>query len=175
MQQMSFCQQCGKEEFDFIDSRKWRCRSCGHVLYFNTAGAVAGILEYKDKILLTVREKEPGAGKLDLPGGFIDFNESAEEALSRELKEELGIEIRKERWKYLCSSPNTYPYRGINYHTIDLFYTVPITSEKISPDKKEIRSYRWIARNELASVLNLMAFASVISSFKLYLSLKSVL
>ena len=54
---------------------------------------------------------------LDLPGGFVDENERLEEALQREVKEELGISI--DNWKYLTSQANRYLYKGIAYPTCD--------------------------------------------------------
>ncbi|MBQ9072759.1 MAG: NUDIX domain-containing protein [Bacilli bacterium] len=52
-----------------------------------------GLIINDNKILLIKKKGGPYDGKLDLPGGTIEFNESIEEALIRELKEEVGIEI----------------------------------------------------------------------------------
>jgi len=92
------------------------------VLYLNTAAAVAVIMECRGNILFGVRKHEPERGKLDLPGGFADPGESAEEAVRRELKEELGIDVHEMR--YLFSYSNKYPYRGMVYDTLDLIFLV---------------------------------------------------
>lgn len=52
-----------------------------------------GLIIKNSKILLIKKCGGPYDGKLDLPGGTIEFNEKIEEALIRELKEEVGIEI----------------------------------------------------------------------------------
>lgn len=54
---------------------------------------VYGLLIKDNKILLIKKSGGPYDGKLDLPGGTIEFNESIEDALIREFKEEVGIDI----------------------------------------------------------------------------------
>ena len=54
---------------------------------------VYGLIIKENKILLIKKNGGPYDGKLDLPGGKIEFNESIEDALKRELQEEVGIEI----------------------------------------------------------------------------------
>ncbi len=52
-----------------------------------------GIVIEDDKILLIKKAKGPYEGKLDLPGGTIEFGEKPETSLKREMTEEAGIEI----------------------------------------------------------------------------------
>lgn len=59
---------------------------------YKQLGAYALILK-DDKILLIKKKTGPYDGKLDLPGGTIEFGERPEEALIRELKEEVGIDV----------------------------------------------------------------------------------
>ena len=47
----------------------------------------------RGEVLLCGRAYEPDKGKLDLPGGFLEFGEHPEEAIHREIREELGVEI----------------------------------------------------------------------------------
>lgn len=54
---------------------------------------VYGLLIENGKILLIKKCGGPYNGKLDLPGGTIEFNESIEDALVRELEEEVGINV----------------------------------------------------------------------------------
>lgn len=64
--------------------------------------------------------KEPAKGTLDLPGGFIDMNETGEEGVSREVEEETGLKVKKAT--YLFSLPNIYIYSGFPVHTLDMFF-----------------------------------------------------
>ena len=54
---------------------------------------VYGLIIRDHKILLIKKNGGPYDGKLDLPGGTIEFNETIETALVRELQEEVGVEI----------------------------------------------------------------------------------
>lgn len=58
------------------------------------AGCGAFITDEKDELLLMQRLKEPEAGHWGLPGGKIDFGETAKTAVVREIEEELGVQIR---------------------------------------------------------------------------------
>lgn len=89
--------------------------------------------------MLVRRAKEPAKGTLDLPGGFVDMHESAEEAAHREVKEETGLDITGCR--YLFSIPNLYPYSGFEVHTVDMFFeclTESFDGAKAEDDAAEI-------------------------------------
>ena len=48
------------------------------------------------ELLVVRRAKEPAKGTLDLPGGFSDLYETSEEGVCREVKEETGLEVKKQ-------------------------------------------------------------------------------
>jgi ADP-ribose pyrophosphatase YjhB (NUDIX family) len=93
-------------------------------------------LEYDGKIIAIKRGQEPQKGKLDLPGGFLDPKETAEDGLKREIKEELKIELGE--LKYLGSYPNIYKYKGVLYHTCDLFFCSKIDTLPADFNRNEI-------------------------------------
>ena len=121
LHQFKYCPKCGSDGFTVNNEKSKRCSSCGFVYYFNPSAAVACFIRNEVGELLVVRRaKDPAKGTLDLPGGFVDLHESAEEAVRREVKEETGLDVKSS--KYLFSIPNIYLYSGFEVHTEDLFF-----------------------------------------------------
>lgn len=120
LNQFKYCPKCGSAAFEIHNEKSKQCTDCGFVYYFNPSSAtVALILNEKDELLVCRRAKEPAKGTLDLPGGFIDMNETGEEGVSREVEEETGLKVKKAT--YLFSLPNIYIYSGFPVHTLDMF------------------------------------------------------
>lgn len=118
---LKYCPFCGSTEFRNISRSSFFCDHCHKEYFINTAAAVAAIIKDNNgKILFARRAKAPFKGTLDLPGGFANPGETAEEALQRELYEELGS--KPSSFQYFCSFPNEYPYSGLCYFTLDLAY-----------------------------------------------------
>ncbi len=153
----NYCPACGSGDIFLGDMKKVGCRDCSFTYYHNVAAAVAAILECDKKVVLIQRAKEPGKGKLDLPGGFVDPKESAEEAVKREIKEELRIDLGEPG--YLGSYPNIYKYEGVTYHTCDLFFYCKIDALPTDFDRMEIEELFLI--NPLEIPDDKIAFESV--------------
>jgi mutator protein MutT len=155
-----FCPNCSSQDIEYNNNYKFNCNTCDFVLYHNIAAAVAIIFTYEDKILFTVRNVDPDKGKLDLPGGFIDPGETAEEAACREIKEEIGLTIPITKLLYVTTSPNNYLYKKVAYRTMDIFYECSLDSESIEVTAKdEIKELVWINRKEID--LNQIGFISI--------------
>ena len=119
------CPMCGSKKIENHANRKWLCPDCGFDLYNNVASAVGIVIYDKNQnVLFEVRAKEPRKGFIAVPGGFVDFDESAEEAVVRECREEIGVPV--EGAKFLCTAPNVYEYKGIEYKTCDIFFTAAL-------------------------------------------------
>ncbi len=147
---LNFCPQCGNKTLQWDGEKKWSCPDCNFTLYNNVAGAVAVVIRCGNEVYLTRRNQNPKLGKLDLAGGFVDPKESAEETCKRELYEELRIQIDTSKLKYICSFPNVYQYKNIDYNTLDLFYEYEV-SEKFDADLElsEISETMWVSLDEL--------------------------
>ena len=129
----SFCPSCGGKNIRNVSMRKWFCPDCGFDLYNNVASAVGLVIQMGEgKILLEERAKEPRKGFLAFPGGFVDPDESAEEACVRECAEEIGAAPIS--LKYIAAFPNTYEYKNIQYKTCDMFF------EAVLPENAELRT-----------------------------------
>jgi ADP-ribose pyrophosphatase YjhB (NUDIX family) len=142
LHQFIYCPSCGAKSFAVRNEKAKQCTACGFTYYFNPSASVACFIKDKKGNLLVVRRaKDPAKGMLDLPGGFADMNESAEEVVRREVKEETGLIITDCR--YLFSLPNIYPYLGFEVHTLDLFFECQVDNfdhAKAADDAAEIIS-----------------------------------
>ena len=155
-----FCPNCGSQAVDYQNNFKLTCTSCNFVLYHNIAAAVAVVFKFKDEIVFTVRNVDPDKGRLDLPGGFIDPNENAEEAACREIQEELGLTILPSDLKYVTTAPNNYLYKTVPYRTMDIFYECELDSKSLTINAKdEIKELIWVKCTEID--LDKIGFVSI--------------
>lgn len=170
MENFKFCPRCGSTQITLTHHHRLDCHHCHLVFYQNIATAVAVILEKEDHLLFTVREKEPKKGFLDLPGGFTDPDETAEESCIRELREELNLHLKVEDLHYFTSHPNQYAYGGITYKTEDLIFTGKLPDQwQVKLEKEEIQSIQWIKKSEIN--LNQIGFDSLRYAVEKYLKM----
>lgn len=166
----NFCPNCKSSSISF-DNRKMECFDCEMVYYHNVASATAVILRKDQEILFTIRNREPKKGMLDLPGGFVDPNESAEVGCQRELKEELNLDIPLENFNYLLSQPNDYQYKTIDYKTCDLiFEAIFPTDAELELELDEISAVKWINIKDIN--LEEIGFESLRNAIKWYITNK---
>jgi ADP-ribose pyrophosphatase YjhB (NUDIX family) len=146
-----FCPSCKSPRIVFERNRRFSCPDCGFVYYHNTAAATACVIDAGGAIAFLVRAKEPGKGKLDLPGGFVEPGEGALDGLRRECREELGWDPGP-GCSLFASFPNTYPYKNVTYNTCDLFFTVSVpglTEKDFHLEQAEIGGLRFIKPGEI--------------------------
>lgn len=95
LDKFQFCPVCGSNHFEINNIKSKKCKDCGFSYYLNPSSAtVALILNSKEELLAVRRKKDPAKGALDLPGGFVDMDETGEEGMAREVK-------RKPDWMQL--------------------------------------------------------------------------
>lgn len=109
---LSFCRRCGNP-LTTDDSHVYRCET-GHTIYRNAAPTASAFIITSDgNVLLGRRGIEPFAGALDSIGGFVDWDETSEQGVIREIEEEVGLKPNEySSLQYLCSSVLEYPFKG---------------------------------------------------------------
>lgn len=113
--QPKFCARCGMAlELREADEHRLRpvCPSCGWIVYLNPPIAVGVIAECLDgKIPLVLRGENPGRGLWGLPAGFMEVDETTEQAAKRECFEETGLTVELDNlwgvWSYYHEAKQT--------------------------------------------------------------------
>lgn len=106
------------------------------------------IYDQKGRVLLQHRTDN---GLWSYHGGAIEIDESAEDAVRREVKEELGLSINDLAFFKIYSGPlmhYTYP-NGDEVSSIDILYTAKKLSGDLVLQKEEIDGVRWFAKEEM--------------------------
>ena len=108
----------------------------------STIKVAAAIILQKDKILIARRpEGKHKAGYWEFPGGKIEVNETAEQALFREIKEELNIDILNS--KFYTQVSFEYPEKKVQ---LEFFIVTEFIGE---PQGMEGQSIDWVEINKL--------------------------
>lgn len=141
--QFKYCPKCGSDHFVDNNFKSKRCEACGFIYYFNPSSAtVAVIINEKNEIMVATRAHEPAKGTYDLPGGFVDMDESAEEAVAREVKEETGLDVLSVQ--YLFSIPNLYMYSDFEVETTDLFFLCKVENSSEFSAQDDVAELKFI-------------------------------
>lgn len=123
-----------------------QCEKCGFVLFLNVRAVVVGVATKNGKVLLEQRAIEPEIDKWSLIGGFVDFAEQPQEALIREVKEEIGC--RCKIVKFLGFFPvNSYTFKDETFATLPLVYEIKVFGTLTT--SKEVKNVQWFDLNAL--------------------------
>ena len=143
LEKFSYCPVCGSSDFVVNNFKSKKCKDCGFSYYANPCSATAAfIVNGRNELLVVRRAKNPAKGTLDLPGGFVDMYETAEEGICREIKEETGLDI--DTVQYLFSCPNVYMYSGMGIHTLDMDYLVRVPNDVVVHAADDAAECLWI-------------------------------
>lgn len=109
-----------------------------------TIRVVAAVIRDGDKIFATARGYGEFKGQWEFPGGKIEADETPQEALRREIKEELEAEIE------VLDLIDTIEYDYPTFHlSMDCFWCEVIAGELVL---KEAEAAKWLTKEELDSV-----------------------
>jgi NAD+ diphosphatase len=139
--QNKFCGECGNSNVPKSDERAMICPSCQTIVYPKISPAIIVAILCNDRILLA-QGTNFRDGFYSLVAGYSDIGESLEEAVIREVKEEVGLDIRNIR--YYKSQP--WPYSG---SMMIGFIAQADDTQPIRIDKQEIKDAAWFSRGNL--------------------------
>lgn len=162
-----YCPRCGSDKFCENNFKSKKCDNCGFVYYFNSSAAVAAfIVDQQGRLLVARRAHEPAKGTFDLPGGFVDLDETAEEAVKREVFEETRLMVNEV--KYLFSLPNIYTYSNFDVHTVDMFFGLQVDDFSNIHAADDVSDLFFLKKEELKP--ELFGLNSIQKAVRLWLS-----
>lgn len=128
----TYCPKCAGQ-FEPKGGNWLQCTSCKYNFFVNAAPAV-GVLIFnnKNQVLLARRKFDPKKGTWQIPGGFMNPGEIPEKAIIREAEEELGVQIRVDR--YVGCISETYLYGGVLLPFLGIYFTATIMEGTITPN-----------------------------------------
>lgn len=152
-----YCTQCaGTLEWRRLEDERSPqpvCLRCGHVEWQNPKPTASALIVRRPpggapEVLLVRRARPPARGAWDCPGGFIDPNEHPEDALRRELREELAVEADVVR--FVGVFVDRYGPEG--EATLNLYYEVAVRSGRPTPGS-DVAEAAWFALDRLPEPL----------------------
>jgi NAD+ diphosphatase len=136
-----FCTNCKTELVDKDHFKE--CPKCKKQYFFNAKPTVALVLtNNKNEVLLTKRAHDPYKNWWDVTGGFVEPNETLEEAVQRELKEETGLSVSD--LKYICSLPENYDFRGEIIPVVAAVFTGKAVDNETVVVADDVADYKFV-------------------------------
>lgn len=145
-----YCGACGHRTEDKDDERAKRCPHCGLINYPRLSPAMIVAVLKGDKILLAHNRR------FQIPiysvlAGFVEPGETLEQCVRREVKEEVGIDIKQIR--YFGSQPWPFP------NSLMVAFTAEYAGGEIVVDNKELMDAGWFSRDNLPQVPTTISIA----------------
>lgn len=128
-----YCGACGRPMQREAGERAMKCE-CGHLAYPRISPAMMVLVKRADSILLARNVAAP-PGRMSALAGFLEPGESVEDAIHREVREEVGLAVKGLR--YFASQ--SWPFPG----SLMLAFTAEYAGGELAPDRTEIAEARW--------------------------------
>jgi NAD+ diphosphatase len=139
----NFCGRCGKRMADHETDAARTCKSCGLTVYPTLSPAIIVAIEREGKLLLARSPNFP-KGRYSVLAGFVEPGETLEQAVQREVYEEVSVRVRDIR--YFGSQPWPFP------HSLMVGFTAAWDSGEIEIDPVEIGEAGWFAPEEFPEI-----------------------
>lgn len=139
-----YCGRCGQPTIASPrEPHAKECTACGSLHFPRLSPAIIVAVHRGDELLLA-RSPHFQPGVYSTVAGFVEPGESLEEAVFREVKEEVGVDVTKIR--YFGSQPWPFP------HSIMIGFTAEYAGGELRPDKSEIEDAGWFTIDRLPLV-----------------------
>jgi len=135
-----FCSRCGAPTRRHETHQAMACTACGHLHFPRVAPAVIVLVE-REREMLLARSPHFAAGVYSTLAGFVEPGESLEEAVHREIREEVGVEVTDLR--YFGSQPWPFP------HSLMVGFVARWAGGEIRLEDDEIEDARWFSPERL--------------------------
>ena len=145
-----FCSVCGSKVTHLADVFAKQCGACGFTMFPKISPAVIVAVERGDTLLLA-RSSRFAENLYSVLAGFAEPGESLEDTVRREIKEEVGIEVRNIR--YFGSQPWPYP------DSLMIGFTAEWASGEIVIDNDEITDARWFTAGNMPLIPDKVSIA----------------
>ena len=137
-----FCGKCGQKTIHDEKERMMRCPECGNMIFPKIAPAVIIALTHKDRIVL-IQYANRNYKHYGLIAGFIEVGETAEEAVAREVMEEVGLKVKNIRYY------KSQPWGVAGNLSLGYFCELDGDDDTITLDENELAMAEWFSREEI--------------------------
>jgi len=138
-----YCGRCGTQNEHAEDERAQTCPACGLMCFPRLSPAIIVRIQRDDKILLARNHRFP-AGRYSVLAGFVEPGETLEQCVVREVREEVGIEVKDIH--YFASQPWPFP------NSLMLGFTARYKSGEIQVDDIELAEANWFGPDDLPNL-----------------------
>ncbi|MBB3189065.1 NAD(+) diphosphatase [Halomonas cerina] len=135
-----FCGRCGAQATRLGDEFAMHCTRCGHRNYPRISPCIITLVTHGESLLLARSPRFP-PGRYSTLAGFIEPGESVEEAVRREIHEEVGLTVG--RLRYFGSQPWPFP------HSLMLGFFAEAAGRELRIDGVEISDAAWFSPGRL--------------------------
>jgi NAD+ diphosphatase len=136
-----------------VDERARRCPTCGLLAFPRLAPAVITLIE-RDGEALLARNRTFPVPMYSCIAGFVEPGETMEEAVHREVHEEVGVSVKDVR--YIASQPWPFP------HSLMIGFEATWAGGDIVIDEKEIADAQWFRADDLPMIPPGMSIARML-------------
>ena len=124
------------------------CPACGHVIWSHFSLGAGGLLVHQGRVLLIQRNIEPNAGLWTLPGGYAETDETLDQTIVREMKEETGLDVHPTGLLAIWQTPDAEANGSWCVFGVELTHE----HQALNLDPVEVRQARFLSLAEVAAL-----------------------